>query len=337
MKKKNSIIIRFATEADIPAIMKFIDTHWRKGHILGRDEQFFRYEWTCDGQVTVALALDGDEIVGLEGFIPYGKKNRDVTTTLWKVLKTRKPMLGIAILDFIRNNVDGRMVSGQGINANTLGIYQRLDLATGKMTQWYRLNPAVKDFRIAAVKNPSIPLASAQELSPKVRLTKYENFSDLTQDFSFDAYIASNPLPLKESWYVNHRYFQHPIYHYDVYGAGTQGAKADALVVFRIQECQGARALRLVDIIGNTERLYCLTPLIDKLLSEEQAEYVDIYEKGLSADAMEKAGWLTVATSGNIIPNYFAPFVQQNVDILYYTSEPRLKLFKADGDQDRPN
>lgn len=79
---------------------------------------------------------------------------------------------------------------------------------------------------------------------------------------------------------MEHRYFQHPVYHYEVYGAGTQGAKADALVVFRIQECQGTRVLRLVDIIGNTERLYWLTPLIDKLMSEEQAEYVDIYEKG---------------------------------------------------------
>ena len=44
---------------------------------------------------------------------------------------------------------------------------------------------------------------------------------------------------------------------------------------------------------------------------------------------------------GLVIPNYFEPFEQKNIDIkfAYKTAQslPPVRLFKADGDQDRPS
>ena len=331
-RDKKEIRIRFSTEQDIPAVMKFIDAHWKKGHILGNNKELFCYEWLRKGKVSVALALDSEEIVGMEGFIPYGEKNRDVMMTLWKVIKTGNPLLGMAGVDFIRNNADARTISCPGINAKTTELYQYLGFTTGKMNQWYRLNSQISNYKIASVNNSYVLPVSAT----KYHLVKFNDFETLVKMFSFVDYYASNPCPLKESWYIEHRYFQHPIYQYEVYGI-TADTACRAILVFRTQEAQGSRCLRLVDVIGDTSLLYQVTAQIDELLQIGNFEYVDFYEKGMDADAMKMSGWQMVAGSNNIIPNYFSPFVQDNIDILYFTSEPDMKLFKADGDQDRPN
>lgn len=331
---KDKITIRFATENDIPTVMQFIDTYWKKGHILGNNKELFCYEWLKNGKVSVAIALNGEEIVGMEGFIPYGEKNRDIMMTLWKVIKTGNPLLGMAILDFIKNNADVKTISSPGINAKTVELYQYLGYETGKMTQWYRLNSHIAEYKIAAVKNKDVP----ETLEGKCKLLKFTDFATLAERFSFADYYATNPCPLKEAWYVEHRYFRHPIYKYDVYGI-ADGASTNCriLLVFRVQEAQGNRCLRLVDVIGDTDLMYQVTTAIDELLQRSNLEYADFYEKGMDGTAMEKAGWRKVEGSGNVIPNYFAPFVQENIDIIYFTSEPAIKLFKADGDQDRPS
>ena len=41
-----------------------------------------------------------------------------------------------------------------------------------------------------------------------------------------------------------------------------------------------------------------------------------------------------------VIPNYFEPFIQENISISYFTDSQNLenlRIFKADGDQDRPS
>ncbi len=92
-----------------------------------------------------------------------------------------------------------------------------------------------------------------------------------------------------------------------------------------------------MDIIGNDTLFYQVTDGIDRLVKSLDAEYVDFYETGLSEERMESAGWKKVKDSGNVIPNYFSPFVQENIDINYMAQEKEVVLFKADGDQDRPN
>jgi hypothetical protein len=40
----------------------------------------------------------------------------------------------------------------------------------------------------------------------------------------------------------------------------------------------------------------------------------------------------------NIIPNYFEPFVAENIDIYFFSNtNEKVYIFKGDGDQDRPN
>lgn len=327
-------MIRFAVENDIPAIMEFIDTYWKKGHILGVNESFFRYEHDLCEEVSYVISTDNHEqIEAIIGYIPYGKTNRDAMTVMWKANHTEDPFLGVKLLQYLADNGSIRIIASSGINVKTVGIYQYLGYTTGIMTQWYRLNKK-PGYVIAKVENDEIPIVKHECQLPLVELP---TFTDLLRVFSFADYAARNPKPCKEEWYVKKRYFMHPIYRYRVFAVVNSVGNADTILVFREQEQSGAKVLRMIDCLGDFCKIGRVTLAIDRLLEQDDMEYVDCYEAGLCADLFLNAGWRQVKDSGNIIPNYFFPYVQQNIDIRYFTSDPEIVLFKGDGDQDRPS
>ena len=78
---------------------------------------------------------------------------------------------------------------------------------------------------------------------------------------------------------------------------------------------------------------------MQNLLNQNNYEYIDFYCEGIEKGILENAGLkLKDATDLNVIPNYFEPFVQENIDIHYFTNyDSSFPIFKADGDQDRPS
>ena len=65
-------------------------------------------------------------------------------------------------------------------------------------------------------------------------------------------------------------------------------------------------------------------------------------ELDLDNKMLEDSGFLLLDQKGSIlIPNYFEPFINENIAIhfAYKCSDSRLRplLFKGDADQDRPN
>lgn len=327
-------MIRAAAEHDIPAIMQFIDAYWKKGHILGSNKSFFLYEHNLQGEVSFIISTDAqDHIEAILGYIPYGKSSRDVMTVMWKANHTGDPFLGVKLIQYLTENGNIRILASPGINEKTVGIYQYLGYTTGIMTHWYRLNKKDK-YAIANVNNDEIPAVEQKCQYPWVEI---RSFADLARIFSFANYKARDPKPYKEPWYIQKRYFDHPIYRYRIFGVLKDGNRADTILVFRVQEQNGAKALRMIDCLGDFENIGRVTYAVDHLLKQENMEYVDCYETGLSADMFLDAGWRRVKNSDVIIPNYFAPFVQQNIDIRYFTSDPEIVLFKGDGDQDRPS
>ena len=52
----------------------------------------------------------------------------------------------------------------------------------------------------------------------------------------------------------------------------------------------------------------------------------------------EDAGFVKRYGDENIIPNYLNPLLQKNIDYYFFTTDRQgFTMFKADGDQDRPN
>ena len=324
-------MIRFAEEKDIPGIMKFIDEHWRRNHIMSRDRELFEFQHKWNDEVSFVLSEKDGEITGILGFIPYGKTNRDVTLAIWKTNKTEETMQGINILSFLREKGDIRTISAPGINPKTISIYKFLGFETGKMKQWYRLRN-VEEYRIAKVINAAIPEVNLDE---KPNIVEIKDFASLENDFGIDDCIIRDRQLIKSKEYLQRRYFEHPTFDYIKYGIKFGDKKL--LVVLRVQKYNGSALLRVIDCLGDNFIFKLFTPEIDRLMNEYDCEYADCYETGVADDTFIDGGWLAVNDSGNIMPDYFAPFEQRNIDIYYMSEIDGAILFKGDGDMDRPN
>lgn len=324
-------MIRFAEYDDIPGIMEFIDKYWKKDHIMSKDRSLFEFQHVWGTETSFVISEMDGEINGLLGYIPYGASNRDVMLAIWKAKKTTDTMLGIKILEFLRNSLGIKSVSAPGINPRTRTIYQFLGLETGQMKQWYRLHPA-RVYRIASVKDGMIPEYKNEQ---EAKFEEYIEFDDLMSCFHLDECLVRDRKPLKTVNYLERRYFCHPVFRYLKYG--IQYREKKLLVIMRIQPCNKAHALRVIDGIGDHELFRYFTPLLDKLMEQYGCEYADMYEAGIEDDILMDGGWRPTFGSGNIIPEYFSPFEKRNVDIYYMSSIPGVVLFKGDGDMDRPN
>ena len=97
--------------------------------------------------------------------------------------------------------------------------------------------------------------------------------------------------------------------------------------------------LRLVDYIGPDALLPRLGAALDALLQSSGAEYIDCYCAGIPAELWAAAGFAQRCIGDGVtIPNYLNPPLLANTEYYYFTSAPEgCVLFKADGDQDRPN
>lgn len=326
--------IRYATIEDIPTIKMFIEEKWKKNHILAREEGFFEWQYTRD-KLDYVIATDSNGIIqGMLGFISYGDgPERDIATSMWKA-NPGTGFLGIKLLMYIQRNEKYRTLFSPGININTSGgIYKRMQISTGKMNQWYRLN-SVDEYKIAKILDFEIPAFKGNDV---VVLLQYKTYEDFFKDFDFHKYVSKKMVPYKSMSYLKRRYFNHPSYTYLSYGIKTDGINTSAVIVIRVQECNDSRVIRFVDCIGCLEALSYVTEFLDDILDKENAEYIDMYEKGVPEGLLRGAGWKRLDETNNIIPNYFSPYEQRNVDVNYCTTNDNIVLFRGDGDQDRPN
>lgn len=329
--------IRLASYDEIPQIMKFIGDNWKKDHILAVNRDFFEYEHVIDGKVNFIIAKEKSEtadIKGINGFLQASddKEKLDVWTVLWKVAKGVIPFLGMEMQLRVQQITGARTVAGLGDNPNT--TIKLLSAMTtykcGKMKHFYRLSDT-DNFRIAKVisRNKNIQKAKCDFVT---NVIKYNNFAELINDFDFSK--CTNCVPYKNGWYVNHRFFEHPIYKYQIYGLYNT-KNVDALLITREQEYNGAKALRIIDYIGEQSLFAGLTVFFDHIL--KQYEYTDFYTFGFNEEYLFLAGFVErTEEDSNIIPNYFNPFLRQNIDIWYDSSDDKCIFFKGDADQDRP-
>ena len=329
--------IRLARYDEIPKIMAFIEDNWKKGHILARDRKFFEYEFLEEnGTVNVLLAIDRGKqtIEAMQGILKASrdKSHLDIWGSCWKVLPGNLPMLGFEVWNQCTIQTGARHQLGIGGNPNTAKkvLEKMLRAKLTKMEHYYMLNDSRQDFQIAKIEKKEEP---RRILTPQFlveRIEEEEQFVSLYPDID-------NPkaVPYKDAWYLTKKYFHHPIYRYEVYRISDQG-KTKSFFAIRIQKCGTGKAARLVDYVGDCTAIAYTGSFFVNYLQERDCEYIDFYNYGFKEQALLSAGFIK-RTEGdaNIIPNYFQPFVRENIDILVQLVEGATYC-KADGDQDRP-
>ena len=334
--------IRIANRGDIEKIMEFINQHWKKGHIMAVSREFFEYEFCVGDRVDFIIAVDKntDEIECIQGFIPCSKGNDpekfDVWGSIWKLNETHDniPLLGIEVCQRMTGMIGARMGLGSGLNTKTaLLINQRIFRSkTGKMNHYYMLGD-FNEYKIAKIVHrpeKTAPIACPEGIS----VVKYNTFEEMKKHFDVD---SIDSMPYKDSWYFEKRYYRHPVYQYNVYGIVDSGTTKTLLVTRDISH-EDRKIARVVDCIGDHSYISYLGDFFEGLLKDGNYEYIDFYEYGVKDEYFRKAGLILREDNDvNIIPNYFEPFVQQNVEVWVSYAFDGTVFFKADADQDRPN
>lgn len=329
--------IRQANKNDIPMIMEYIGEDWREGHILSKDREFFEYEFLePDGSVNIVIAINLTKN-RIDGCLGYLKTSRNTETfdtwgSIWKVRKDSGNLLGLEILEYVKNIPGNRYYLGIGMNPDTsVKIHEKiLKENVGKMNHWYCLAQR-KKYQIAVVKHKN-EKKNVSDSRSDVKMMTVEEFVSV-----FDVLSSNNrSVPQKNAEYYRYRYFDHPIYTYRIYGI-YKNDLARAVFILREDHYEGYIAVRMVDYYGDEGCMESIGNVIQDLFSNHMVEYIDFYEYGFSDINIKKAGFcLLEEDDTNVIPNYFSPFVQKNIDIWVTSPVDNAKFVKGDGDQDRP-
>lgn len=328
------IRIRQAEYEDIPRIMKFIDEHWKKDHIFARDRKFFEWQFVENGKVNFYLGIDEEQkkIYGVLGVILYNhSEHPDISGTIWKTIKSDNPILGIEIDRYMFYALQVRYACSAGISEKAKRIYQMLGHKIVLMDHFYRLGD-LNEYKIAKIKNKKIP----QIENTEYELKKIFSLSEMKAIISEEN--LKNSIMSKDYDYIEKRYFEHPIYNYDIWKIQNSKRIGEAVLVTREEQVANSKICKIIDYYGDAKLLGKITPALDRLIMEKSYEYVDVYSYGVDRQIYEQAGFISVEENDeNIIPNYFHPFEKKNVFLNMLDPQiAGLRLFRGDGDQDRP-
>ena len=117
--------IRLASVNDIDSIMNFIGTHWKKGHILSINREYFEFEFREEDKVNFILAIDKNskEIEALLGFVKASKNSEklDIWGSIWKVnnVHDNVKMLGVELQKRLKELTGCRFHNRIGMNPRT--------------------------------------------------------------------------------------------------------------------------------------------------------------------------------------------------------------------------
>lgn len=328
---------RIATVNDIDNIMLFIKEEWNYNHILAHDKNFFIWMYGNEdsSEINFVLMVDkNNNIKGLNGFIKYSQDSSRlyVSSAITKVSNSVTiPLAGVELIKRFHLLINAKGYYSYGTNPKTMiPIAQRIfKYDTGYMDQYYRLNNGMDNFSVAVVNNKVIlPIEKGNcrlcQILSKDELSNY----DFERNYDNQAY--------KSKEFIIKRYFKHPIYSYKLFFISEGNSKHKGLLIAREISVLEGKILRIMDYIGDLTALRDIGHAIDNLIIENNYEYVDFYEKGIPEEYMREIGFIK-NTGENIIPHYFEPFVQENIKLMYQRSNKNIVIFKADGDQDRPN
>lgn len=332
----NECLIRRAEYEDIPAIMKFIDDYWKKDHILAKSKKFFEYQHCYNNEVSFLVAENSQskELEGILGYILYSEdKNRDLFGAIWKVRSNDFPMLGMKMQLYAVKNLEARTFSAVALNPTTLDMHKRWGAKLGKLKQYYILSER-SEYKISKINRKIISKYNEDLIQYELSETVSED--DLQLVFEWEK--NNGKIPLKSPDFVKHRYFNHPVYTYFKYAVRDEN-RIYGILFAREITYKNVKILRLIDYLGDISAIAHVGREMQSLLKKGDYEYIDIYLYGIDNKILVDAGFTERKENDeNILPNYFEPFVQENIDIDFYTSTKNdIILFKGDGDQDRPN
>lgn len=333
--KDEKVIIRHARPEDEGAVIDFFREHYfAPNHVFTRVPEVLHLYHYWGGVFTFIIG-EGEQsgrIYGICGYVPCSEgPGADIQTDTFQTIKSPNPMLGIDMVAALPELTGCRSVSSVGIVPKTRPIYDFLGYETGMLDHYYILGDT-EEFKIASIAHRP----ETAELSYDTSIKTIGTFEELSEIYDFSRNRGF--VPYKSPDYIKTRYFANTGYDYIILALIKDGG-CRGFFVGRDIEINGAKMMKLVDYIGDGEAIAGCGGALRDLVCGGGYEFIDIYCRGLDGDSMKKAGFaLLDKKDENIIPHYYEPFEQRNINILYFTTMgENFRTFRADAGQDRPN
>jgi len=326
---------------ELPEFQKFIKDYWVDGHLFGLETSLFNWQHKELDAFNCMVAKHGEEIVGVFCFIPLCHFDKSLPKTqiflsLFRVLENKGIGIGYYLYKSILSKYNPEFMAGTTMNPRMNSFHEWQGFKVGIMDHHVVMSPFVNEFKVAKV--PKMLKIQSRKINSSVTFVKLtpKDLHDLATET-----LYLHQLPLKSDVYIINRFMFHPVYSYDVY-AVSDNKKLQALCVIRPIIKDGSVVLRFVDFIGPNKSFSVLYDFLIDLLKMYNAEYIDIYSYGVPSIFLQEAGFIDRNKIDSlIIPNYFEPFDRRNVEVRFackcLQTYPPIRLFKADGDQDRPS
>ena len=330
--------LRFAKSIDKKKIMSFIGNHWAENHILSKDDKFFDFQYRLNDNLQFILAIDtNDRIIGLLGYMQYNpqKKEQDIALALWKVIPNLPdPVLGIKLIEYLRENIKHRSIFCVGINEKTIGVYKFMGFHTGKLLHYAAFNKECKKFSIAI---PPLKKKIFVNSNKWVFKISKEIDKSLEKLINFTCYKKKSPFKSKN--YIIRRYLNHPYFVYNFHEVYKDNSFLGLVISRKVNYLKG-KALRIIDVLAEDKDISKIINEFTITLNDfyRKYEYIDVYASNLDLKHLTMGNYELISDSNEIIvPDYFSPFEQRNIDIFFFNTHDRpVCLFKGDGDQDNP-
>lgn len=324
-------VFRLARRGEDEAIQAFINAHFDMRLPLVNVPEMYRYYYSgTGGAPRFAVAEADGHFLAAAGFLPASRgPGADLWVSVWAAAKGHNGV-GLELMEALPRLTGARVVACNNIRPQTMVFYRFLGWHADRIPHFYRLGATGRTV-LAQNAQPALPVM--QDLP----LERAESAAALHA-------LGLPPTPHtpgKDLGYLVHRYFENPWFQYDVWAAQESGTLLGYAVTRTVSAADTGcmPVMRLVDFIGADNVLARLGGALDGILQAEQAEYMDCYCAGIPRVIWQAAGFCERCEGdGTVIPNYLAPPLWENTEYYYFTSDPTdFVLFKADGDQDRPN
>lgn len=333
--------IQLCTENEVDKLQLFIKNTIRENEILAHDKKLLKWQnfnkISRNYNFIIALNLETNEIAGLFGFIPtyqYDdnlRDHHDVWGSNWIVNeeKLQEKGLGLQLFFHFQKFIKPISFGAIGITNVALSIYKAFKYKTGTLNHYFILNKKINNFKIATNVKLSYQNSLQKEGKSKFNLAEVKKIEDLKLDTDF------SHRPKKSTQYLKNRYLKHPVYKYRFFIV-TNNSNFFTIFVIKKIYVNGASCLRIIDILGDISYLRFVN--FNKLLKQENSEYIDCLNYGIDEKLFLSSGFLK-REKEIIIPEHFEPFEKKNIDVkfAYKCNCGNYVIFKGDGALDRPN
>ncbi len=325
---------------DVDAVARFIDTHWRRGHILARDQSFLRWQFgptrpnadIGDG-LSVFLAWQGDRIVGMLGRIEFqfnvrGTSVPGVWLSHWlSIPDVRGDGVGLRLLWAVRDlGVEAVFVLGMNETAGKVYAALGYELLS-RLPRWIGVFDVKRSARLLEGANPGTEVKNLDEMcgrhlvhlgsersdDPDVQVVEWsESLAPAWDSFWTDQLAPTLLSPSKDSSYVRRRYIDHPTFTYVIRLARSPRIRSVmGLAVFRVETIRGRseKVLRVLEFLATAKAERALALSLVEAAQSYDTIFADFYcTSERAARALELIGFRPhVAAVGPGFPARFQP------------------------------